>query len=161
MVMKSLLLLVPVLWLSACSSGASDDAGNVANVQEIRRGPMFGGFDLSAPLRLQGGKAGWQLDLAPGRIQFRAPDGAETPYYPVSPKVQGDHVTYPTQTPDGGPVLITLRNSRCAGVEGKSLQAEVKIGERLLPACATPLPIEQIRYDLYNEAEAVPYNATQ
>lgn len=151
-------MLVPLALLGACgetpSENAADDPANAA----VRRGPMLGAVDLSAPLELRGGsiKTGWTLDLAPGRILYRPAGGKPVPFYPISPQLKNGAAVYPTQTPDGAAVTITLRPGSCLG--GGIVLAEVRIGATTLEGCGFAQSIEQVHRDLYNEALSVPYD---
>lgn len=150
-------ILLP-LALAACSGSsvenAADDPANAA----VARGPMLGSVDLSAPLQLHpvAGK-GWTLDLAPGRILYRPASGKAVPFYPVSPQMKGGQAVFPTQTPEGAPVTITLRPERCG--DGAPLTAEIQIGGQRLQGCGQLQTIEQVHRDMYNEALALPYDA--
>lgn len=150
-------MLVPLALLGACggspTENAADDPANAA----VRRGPMLGSVDLSQPLQLRGtAGAAWTLDLAPGRILYRPAAGKPVPFYPVSPQLQDGRASYPTQTPEGAPVTITLRPERCG--DGAPLAAEVRIGTQTLQGCGHVQTIEQVHRDMYNEALAVPYD---
>lgn len=151
-------ILLPLAMLGACGGSpvenAADDPANAA----VARGPMLGSVDLSAPLQAhpRTGK-GWTLDLAPGRILYRPASGAPMPFYPVSPQLKDGQAVFPTQTPDGAPVTITLRPETCG--DGAPLAAEIQIGGQRLQGCAQPQTIEQVHRDMYNEALALPYAA--
>lgn len=149
----SVLALLPLALLAGCGGEPPKEDGN-AQEPAIRTGPMLGTIDLSKPLRLEDREgSGWSMDLAPGRILYRPKDATPIPFYPVSPRMAGDQASYPTQTPDGEKVVITLRPERCGeGDRASPLSATLTIGARSYAGCASPLPIEQIRYDLYNEA---------
>ncbi|WP_010542846.1 hypothetical protein [Sphingomonas elodea] len=152
-------ILVPLALLGACggtpTENAADDPANAA----VQPGPMLGSVDLSRPLQLRGGalETGWRIDLAPGRILYRPADGKPVPFYPISPQLTDGKAVYPTETPDGAPVTITLRPGTCG--DGGVVLAEVRIGARVLEGCGHPQTIEQVHRDMYNEALAVPYEA--
>lgn len=151
-------ILMPLALLGGCGGSAVENAGDDPANAAVARGPMLGSVDLSAPLQLRPvtGK-GWTLDLAPGRILYRPASGGSVPFYPVSPQLKDGQAVFPTQTPEGAPVTITLRPARCG--EGAPLAAEVQIGEQRLQGCAQPQTIEQVHRDMYNEALALPYDA--
>lgn len=151
-------ILLPLALLGACGGSASENAADDPANAAVARGPMLGGVDLSAPLQLHpaAGRE-WTLDLAPGRILYRPAAGAPVPFYPVSPQLKGSEAVFPTQTPEGAPVTITLRAERCG--EGAPLAAEIRIGAQRLQGCAQPQTIEQVHRDMYNEALALPYDA--
>lgn len=150
--------LAPLAMLAGCggtpTENQADDPANAA----VMRGPMLGGVDLSTPLQLRP-RAGrdWALELAPGRILFQQEGAQQMPFYPVSPRMAQGAAVYPTQTPEGAAVTITLRPGACA--EGSLLTAELRIGEHRLEGCAFPQTVEQVHRDMYNEALAVPYDA--
>ncbi len=150
-------MLMPLALLGACggtqTENAADDPANAA----VRRGPMLGAVDLSTPLQLRGGGAtGWTLDLAPGRIFYRAAGAKPVPFYPISPQLKDGQAVYATETPEGTPVTITLRPEGCG--DGAPLTATVRIGAQALQGCGYRQTIEQVRHDMYNEAMAVPYD---
>lgn len=156
-------VLLSMLLLAGCG-GSPDDQGDLAQgneAQAIKPGPMLGGIDLSKPLRLRASDGkGWTLDLAPGRILYRPAGRPPVPFYPVSPRLGVGEARYPTQTPDGETVAIVLRPEACGkGDAAAPLTATLTIGARSYAGCASPLPIEQIRYDLYNEAMSDAENA--
>ncbi|WP_084580358.1 hypothetical protein [Sphingomonas azotifigens] len=148
--------LVPLTLLAACggtpTENQADDPANAA----VARGPMLGGVDLSTPLQIRPREGrDWALDLAPGRILFQQEGAKQMPFYPVSPRMQQGAAVYPTQTPEGETVTITLRPGACA--EGAVLTAELRIGAQTLQGCAHPQSVEQVHRDMYNEALAMPY----
>lgn len=151
-------VLVPLALLGGCGGTAVDNNADDPANAAVARGPMLGGVDLSAPLQLRpAAGAGWTLDLAPGRILYRPAAGVPVPFYPVSPQLKDGAAIFPTQTPEGTAVTITLRPARCGG--GAPLSAEIRIGEQRLQGCAQPQTIEQVHRDMYNEALALPYDA--
>lgn len=132
-------MLAAAALLGAC--GADEGADNGANVAApvLRKGPMLGSVDLSQPVRAGGASPYWAIEIAPGSITYadRAEaDAKRTDFYPVSPRVDADRAVFPTQTPEGAPVTITLTRAACG--EGEPLRAEVKIGGRVLTGCAGP-----------------------
>ncbi|OAN57170.1 hypothetical protein [Sphingomonas sp. TDK1] len=152
------LALAPLVLLAGCGGASTENAADDPANAAVQRGPMLGDVDLSAPLQLRPVEGrDWALDLAPGRILFQQEGAKDVPFYPVSPRMQGNAAVYPTQTPDGAAVTITLKPARCA--EGSALAAEVKIGTRLLQGCAFAMTVEQVHREMYNEALAVPYDA--
>ncbi|MHA6720863.1 hypothetical protein ACX40Y_15630 [Sphingomonas sp. RS6] len=158
--MKLLPIIVGPMLLAACGSDPANE--NSANaVAPVPSGPMLGKVDLSAPLRLEDAAGTWSMVLAPGRIMFQ-PRGADPiPFYPRTPVVDGNSARIVTETPDGDPVTIRLVVEPCGPEDARApLTASLQIAARVYQGCAQPLPIEQIRYDMYNEAMAVPYNAT-
>lgn len=150
--------LVPLAMLAGCGGTPADNPAEDPANAAVMRGPMLGGVDLSAPLQLRP-RAGrdWALDLAPGRILFQQEGMRQVPFYPVSPRMEQGMAVYPTQTPEGEAVTITLRPGACA--EGSVLAAEIRIGAQTLQGCAHPQTVEQVHRDMYNEALAVPYDA--
>lgn len=157
---RSCLSILSLALLAACAGEEPADNEAAMENAAVQPGPMLGGADLSAPLQLRplsGG--GWVIDLAPGRIVFTPAGAAPVPFYPVSPRLQGNQAMYPTQTPDGAEVRITLIAGRCGPGNAAPLRADIRIGTRTLQGCASPVPIEQVHRAMYNEALAMPYNA--
>lgn len=143
-----LLLLAP---LAAC--GGDGDAGNVANVAtpQVAKPTMLGNVDLDKPVRASGASPFWALEIAPGRItyaDFEGVGGSVTDFYPVTPKLDGDHATLSTQNPAGDKVTITLTNRACkekgAPPVTDPLTAELQIGDRHFTGCARPKPAGEI-----------------
>lgn len=151
--------LVPLALLAGCGGAPSNEAADDPANAAVARGPMLGTVDLSAPVQLRGGawEEGWTLDLAPGRILYRPAGGKPVPFYPVSPQVKDGQAVYPTQTPEGVKVTITLRPGRCLG--DAILVAQLRIGAKTLEGCGFAQTIEEVHRAMYNEALAVPYNA--
>lgn len=154
---RGVALVAPAL-LAACGGAPTENVAEDPANAALPSGPMLGGVDLATPLQIRpvAGRD-WALDLAPGRILFQQEGAKEMPFYPVSPRLAGGAATYPTQTPEGEAVTITLRPAACA--EGAQLAAEIRIGATLLKGCAHPMTVEQIHREMYNEALAVPYAA--
>jgi len=148
--MRFLLLAVPLMLAGCGSDEPADNASNVA-APAPRKGPMLGSVDLSAPVRASGTTPFWVLEVAPGRITFRESDkpGATlTDFYPVAPKVDADHAMFPTQTPEGVAVTITLSRAPCTAKGASApdpLTAELKIGTRVRTGCARPTTIREIQ----------------
>ncbi|WP_333572566.1 hypothetical protein [Sphingomonas sp.] len=150
--------LMPLALLAACGGAPTENMAEDPANAAVAPGPMLGGVDLSTPLQIRPTEGrDWALDLAPGRIQFQQEGAKQMPFYPVSPRLAQGVATYPTQTPDGIPVTITLRPGPCA--EGAPLGAEVRIGATTLKGCAHPMTVEQVHREMYNEALAVPYDS--
>jgi uncharacterized membrane protein len=150
--------LMPLALLAACGGTPTENAAEDPANAAVQPGPILGGVDLSTPLQIRPLEGrDWALDLAPGRIQFQQEGAKQMPFYPVSPRLAQGVATYPTQTPDGAPVTITLRPGPCA--EGAALAAEVRIGGQVLKGCAHKVHIDDVRREMYNEALAVPYEA--
>ncbi len=147
--MRALLVAAAMLALGGCGSGADEAAeANRAAPQPVPP-PMLGGVDLNKPVRAAGTEPFWTIDIAPGSIvytDFSSGQGEPTDFYPVSPKLAAGSATFPTQTPAGDPVTITLRAEPCrdAGEKGAAqpLTAEIKIGPRGFAGCAGPAPAE-------------------
>lgn len=149
-------LVAPAL-LAACGGATTENVAEDPANAAVAPGPMLGGVDLSTPLQIRPIEGrDWALDLAPGRIQFQQEGAKEMPFYPVSPRLAAGVATYPTETPEGTAVTITLRPAACA--EGATLAAEVRIGATLLKGCAHGMTVQQIHREMYNEALAVPYD---
>lgn len=154
---RGLALVAPAL-LAACGGTPSENAAEDPANAAVQPGPMLGGVDLSTPLQIRPVEGrDWALDLAPGRILFQQEGAKQMPFYPVSPRLAQGMATYPTQTPEGAAVTITLRPAACA--EGAPLAAEIRIGATLLKGCAHAMTVEQVHREMYNEALAVPYDA--
>jgi uncharacterized membrane protein len=141
--MRPFLLLIPAALLAGCGSSEPEPAANAANAANVAvalpKGPMLGPVDLSLPVRAQGGAGGWTLDVAPGRLLFRARgDDAPTDFYPVMPDVQGGRAAYATQDPAGDRVTIVLTDAKCGQGGAAPLTAELRIGGRALRGCAGP-----------------------
>jgi uncharacterized membrane protein len=150
--------LMPLALLAACGGTPTENTAEDPANAAVQPGPMLGGVDLSTPLQIRPLEGrDWALDLAPGRIQFQQEGAKEMPFYPVSPRLAQGVATYPTQTPDGEAVTITLRPGPCA--EGAALAAEVRIGAQLLKGCAHKMTVQEVHREMYNEALAVPYEA--
>lgn len=148
--MRFLLLALPLMLAGCGSDEPADNAANVA-APAPRKGPMLGTVDLSAPVRASGTAPVWVLDVAPGRIVFRESDkpGATlTDFYPVAPQIDAEHAMFPTQTPEGVPVTITLTRMPCTAKGASTadpLTAELKIGTRVRTGCARPTTIREIQ----------------
>lgn len=161
--MRFVLLAAPFLLAGCGSDEPVDNAANVA-APVLRKGPMLGSVDLSQPVRASGPSPFWALEIAPGRITYTdsaGKGGKVTDFYPVSPRIDADHAVFPTQTPEGETVTITLTRAQCAEKEeeGKSpvtdpLTAELKMGARVLTGCARTSPVAEI------EVEPEPANAS-
>ncbi len=151
--MRFLLLAMPLL-LAGCGSDESVENAANATAPVLRKGPMLGSVDLSQPVRASGAAPFWAIEIAPGSITYADRAGAGgtlTDFYPVSPRVDADRAVFPTQTPEGAPVTITLTRAAC-GEKDAPLTAEVKIGARTLTGCAWPKPA--------GENDAEPGNAS-
>ncbi|WP_066720811.1 hypothetical protein [Sphingomonas pituitosa] len=149
--------LMPLALLAACGGAPTENAAEDPANAAVPPGPMLGGVDLSTPLQIRPVEGrDWALDLAPGRILFQQEGAKQVPFYPVSPRLAQGAATYPTQTPEGAAVTITLRPAACA--EGANLAADVRIGANILKGCAHPMTVEQVHREMYNEALAVPYD---
>lgn len=131
--------LAVALMLAGCGAPEPPEANvaeNAAAKVLVPAGPMLGAVDLSKPLEVTGTGASWRMTVAPGRILFRdTPQAEPIDFYPVTPQVAGDRATYPTQTPEGEQVTITLDLAPC-GAAQQRLTAEVRIGARRLAGCA-------------------------
>jgi uncharacterized membrane protein len=142
------------------AAGAARGLWRNADRESGRGSRQCGGraVDLSTPLQIRPVEGrDWALDLAPGRILYQPEGGKQMPFYPVSPRLEQAAAVYPTQTPDGEAVTITLRPAQCA--EGSTLAAEVRIGAATLKGCAHKMTVEQVHREMYNEALALPYDA--
>ncbi len=149
--------LVPLVLLAGCGGASTENEAEDPANAAIAPGPMLGGVDLSTPLQIRPveGRA-WAVDLAPGRILFQQEGAKDVPFYPVSPRIAGGTASYPTQTPEGGAVTITLRPAACG--DGATLAATVKIGANTLNGCAYKVTVEQVHRDMYNEVLAIPFD---
>jgi uncharacterized membrane protein len=151
-------ILVPLALLAACGGTPTENQAEDPANAAVAPGPMLGGVDLSTPLQIRPVEGrDWALDLAPGRILYQPEGGKQMPFYPVSPRLEQAAAVYPTQTPDGEAVTITLRPAQCD--EGSTLAAEVRIGAATLKGCAHKMTVEQVHREMYNEALALPYDA--
>lgn len=149
--------LLPLALLAGCGGAPSNEAADDSANAAVARGPMLGAVDLALPLQIRPEQgAGWRIDLAPGRILYQPAGAKPVPFYPVSPRMQDGAAVYPTQTPTGEAVTITLRAGPCGSAQ---LRADVSIGARRLSGCGFAQTIEEVHRAMYNEALAVPYNA--
>lgn len=142
--MRAIWMAGPAVALSGCGGGTpGNEAANVQNVvtPAARPGPSLAGIDLDAPIRAGG--AGWTIDLAPGSILYAAPGArGAIDLYPVSPRLDGDRATFPTETPGGERVTVVLIARPCGDTH--PLTAEATIGTRTLRGCAAPKPAEPL-----------------
>jgi uncharacterized membrane protein len=165
--MRFVLLAAPLLLAGCGSDEPADNAANVA-APVLRKGPMLGSVDLSQAVRASGTSPFWALEIAPGRItytDFAGKDAKVTDFYPVSPRLDADHAVFPTQTPEGETVTITLTRAACnekgAPPVTDPLTAELKIGARVLTGCARTRPADAIQAEPEPaNASAVPGNVT-
>lgn len=143
--MRAILLGAVLIPLGGCGSDAGENAA--ANIVEARPvpPPMLGGVNLNEAIRATGTAPRWTIDVAPGAILYTGPvvgQGTPTDFYPVTPKLSAGVATFPTQTPSGEPVVITLRAEPCGNAAAATLplRADVTIGGRSFGGCAGPAP---------------------
>jgi uncharacterized membrane protein len=133
--MRALVLLAPLLVLTACSQG-EDPAPAPAPAEPAL---VLGGVDLNEPLRALGTEPFWAVNIDDAGLVYSGVDRPEQTAPNEGPQIAGTTAMWSGRTNQGQALSVTLIETACSdGMSDRTypLTARVEIGEEVLNGCA-------------------------